>query len=108
MLHAEAGHNPYDRTLSDLIGELSTRSEDFRTRWAAHNVHLHKAGAKQIRHAVVGRLELQFETMQLTADPGLTMIVYTAVPGSASEDALRLLASWAADDAALEERPARP
>jgi hypothetical protein len=71
-------------------------------------VHLHTAGAKQIRHSVVGRLELLFETMYLSADPELTMIVYTAAPGSASEDALRLLASWTADDAALADRPALP
>ena len=72
------------------------RSEDFRTRWAAHNVHLHRTGTKLINHPVVGRLELMYDTLQLTADTGLTMLVYTAEPGSSSADALTMLASWAA------------
>jgi transcriptional regulator with XRE-family HTH domain len=103
ILRAEAGRNPYDRALTDLVGELSTRSEDFRTRWAAHNVNLHRTGNKLINHPVVGRLELMFDTLELPADTGLTMLVYTAEPGSASADALNLLASWAAtlDQAAV-------
>ena len=96
ILRAEAGRNPYDKSLTDLVGELSTRREEFRTRWAAHNVHLHRMGAKLINHPVVGRLELMFDTLELPADTGLTMLVYTAEPGSASADALNLLASWAA------------
>jgi len=96
VLRAEAGRNPFDKALSALVGELSTRSEDFRTRWAAHNVHLHRTGTKLINHPVVGRLELMYDTLQLTADTGLTMLVYTAEPGSSTADALTLLASWAA------------
>jgi transcriptional regulator with XRE-family HTH domain len=95
ILRAEAGRNPYDRALSDLVGELSTRSEEFRTRWAAHNVRLHRTGNKLINHPVVGRLELMYDTLPLPADPGLTMLVYTAVPGTTAADALQLLASWA-------------
>ena len=34
--------------------------------------------------------------MQLTADPGLSMTLLSAPAGSASDDALRMLASWAA------------
>jgi hypothetical protein len=96
VLRAEAGRNPQDKALSALVGELSTRSEDFRTRWAAHNVHLHSTGTKLINHPVVGRLELMYDTLQLTADTGLTMLVYTAEPSSSTADALTLLASWAA------------
>jgi hypothetical protein len=96
VLRAEAGRNPYDRALSDLVGELSTHSEDFRTRWAAHNVRLHRTGAKQINHPVVGRLELMYDTLQLPADTGLTMLVYTAEVGTPTHDALKVLASWAA------------
>jgi len=96
VLRAEAGRNPYDRALSDLIGELSTRSETFRTRWAAHNVRLHRTGVKHLHHPAVGGLSLMYEAMELTADPGLTLITYTAEPGSTSQDALNLLASWAA------------
>ena len=96
VLRAEAGRDPYDRDLSDLVGELSTRSELYRTLWAAHNVRKHDAGLKRFRHPVVGELDLTFESMELLADPGLTMFVYTAEPGSKSEQALNLLASWAA------------
>jgi MmyB-like transcription regulator ligand binding domain len=84
------------RGLSDLVGELSTQSETFRKRWAAHNVRFHDTGAKEIHHPVVGDLSLTFETMELSADSGLTMFAFTAEPGSKSAEALDLLASWAA------------
>jgi hypothetical protein len=90
-----------------MVGELSTRSEAFRTRWAAHNVHLHRTGAKQVHHPVVGRLDLRYETLELPTDPGLTMLVYTAEPASASHDGLSLLASWAATLDQSESAPAR-
>ena len=96
VLRAEAGSDPYDRELSDLVGELSTRSELFRTLWAAHNVRRHDTGLKRFHHPIVGGLDLTFEAMELVADPGLTMFVYTAEPGSKSEEALNLLASWTA------------
>ena len=96
MMRTEAGRDPYDRALTDLVGELSTRSEDFRTRWAAHDVRLHRTGVKQFRHPAVGDLDLNFETMHLTADPGLAMTLLSAPAGSSADDALRLLASWAA------------
>ena len=95
MLRSEAGRNPYDKQLTDLIGELSTRSETFRVRWAAHDVRFHRTGRKQLRHSVVGDLELSFEAMELPGE-NLTMLVYTAEPGSRSQEALDLLASWAA------------
>jgi transcriptional regulator with XRE-family HTH domain len=94
VLHAEAGRDPYDRDLSDLVGELSTRSELFRTLWAAHNVHTHDTGIKHVHHPLVGELTLTFEAMELAADPGLTVFVYTAEPGSKTEQGLNLLASW--------------
>jgi transcriptional regulator with XRE-family HTH domain len=96
LLHTEAGRDPYDRGLTDLVGELATRSEDFRARWAAHDVRLHHTGVKHFHHPVVGDLRLGFEAMPLPADPGLTMTAYSAEPGTAAQDALRLLASWAA------------
>jgi transcriptional regulator with XRE-family HTH domain len=96
MLRAEAGRNPLDRGLSDLIGELSTRSETFRIRWAAHNVRFHRTGVKHFRHPIVGDLSLTYEALELTADPGLTITAYSAEPGSPSHDALNLLASWTA------------
>ncbi len=96
MLRAEAGRDPHDRDLSDLVGELSTRSEDFRVRWAAHDVHVHRSGAKRLHHPVVGDLDLTYEGLDLAADPGLHRLALSAEPGSTSADALKLLGSWAA------------
>lgn len=96
MLRLEAGRNPYDKNLVELIGELSTRSEDFRARWAAHNVRFHRTGYKRLRHPAVGDLDLNFEAMELSSQPGLTLLVYTAPQGSPAADGLALLASWAA------------
>lgn len=109
MLRSEAGRNPYDRALTDLIGELSTRSESFRTRWAAHNVRFHRTGRKQLRHPVVGDLDLSFEAMELPGED-LTLLVYTAERASPSQQALDLLASWAAtlDQRQLPRPVARP
>lgn len=96
MLRSEAGRNPHDKKLIELIGELSTRSEDFRTRWAAHNVRFHRTGVKKLHHPVVGDLDLTFEAMEFPAHPGLTLLVYAAPASSPTADSLKLLASWAA------------
>ncbi len=96
MLRTEAGRAPYDRTLQDLVGELATQSVEFRARWAAHNVRLHRTGVKQFRHPVVGNLDLLFEAMALEADEGLTLTALSAEPGTPSRDALKLLESWSA------------
>jgi len=93
-LRIEAGRNPYDRALTDLVGELSTRSEEFRTWWASHNVRLHRTSTKVMHHPVVGKLELTGEALALPGDAGLTIITYTVEPHSASEQALNFLASW--------------
>jgi transcriptional regulator with XRE-family HTH domain len=95
ILRAEAGRNPYDKSLTDLIGELSTRSDEFRLRWAAHNVRFHRTGHKQLHHPVVGDLDLSYEAMELPGED-MTLLVYTAEPASRTADALNLLASWAA------------
>jgi transcription regulator MmyB-like protein len=96
MLRFEAGRDPYDRGLSDLVGELSTQSGTFRSRWAAHNVRLHDTGAKHLHHPVVGDLSLTYEMLDLSADSGLVLLTYTAELGSKSAEALDLLASWTA------------
>jgi transcriptional regulator with XRE-family HTH domain len=96
MLRLEAGRNPHDKALIALVGELSTRSELFRRRWASHDVKFHRSGQKRLRHPVVGRLDLDFESMELSSAPGLQLNVYTAAAGSPTADALKLLASWAA------------
>ena len=95
-LRTEAGRDPYDRGLYDLVGELSTRSEDFRRRWSAHNVRYHGAGTKHFHHQVVGNLELAYESVDMISEAGLTMTIYAAEPGSPTEHALALLASWTA------------
>ncbi|MEV4452470.1 MULTISPECIES: helix-turn-helix transcriptional regulator [Streptomyces] len=102
MLRAEAGRDLYDRRLTDLIGELSTRSEEFRHRWAAHNVRMHTTGVKLLHHPVVGDLDLPFETFPLPDGPSQFLLTYTAEPHSPSQDALNLLASWAATNDDIE------
>ncbi|MFI6864798.1 helix-turn-helix transcriptional regulator [Streptomyces sp. NPDC050421] len=96
ILRTEAGRNPHDKDLHDLVGELSTRCDEFRTRWGAHNVRVHGTGTKNFHHTAVGDLSLAFEGLEMAAEPGLTLTVYTAEPGSSSEEGLRLLAIWAA------------
>ncbi|RSD20122.1 MmyB family transcriptional regulator [Amycolatopsis eburnea] len=98
-LRMEAGRNPHDEGLIALVGELSTRSELFRQRWASQDVRLHRSGHKRLHHPVVGRLDLDVETMELPAEPGLLLNVYTAPAGTAAADGLALLASWAASQA---------
>ena len=96
MLRSEAGSNPHDKQLVELIGELSTRSEEFRTRWAAHNVRFHRTGHKRLHHPVVGILDLDYEALEFPAHPGLTLLTYTAPAGTPTADSLKMLASWAA------------
>jgi transcriptional regulator with XRE-family HTH domain len=96
ILRSAAGRDPYNRDLSDLIGELATQSEAFRTRWAAHNVRFHNTGVQHLNHPAVGELHLSFTRLDLAADHGLTIFTYTAEPGSRSEEGLKLLGSWAA------------
>jgi transcriptional regulator with XRE-family HTH domain len=101
VLRATAGRNPYDRVLSDLVGLLSTRSEEFRVRWASHDVRFHHSGAKRLHHPLVGDLSLSYELLELPADPGLTLVAYTAEGGTPSELRLRELADWSATRARL-------
>ncbi|MEV6423592.1 helix-turn-helix transcriptional regulator [Streptomyces sp. NPDC051662] len=96
ILRAEAGRDPHDKALIELVGELSTQSDLFRTRWATHNVLQHHGGVKRIHHPVVGELTLSYEALELPADTGLTIMAYSAEPATPAGDALNLLASWAA------------
>src|SRR3954447_1754652 len=96
MLRLEAGRNPHDKALIELVGELSTRSELFRRRWAQYDVKFHRSGQKRLRHPIVGQLDLDFESMQVSSAPGLQLNVYTAAAGTPTADGLKLLASWAA------------
>jgi hypothetical protein len=96
ILRTEAGRDPHDKDLHDLVGELSTRSDDFRRRWSAHNVRYHGAGTKQFHHHEVGDLDLAYESLDMISDPGLTLTCYAAEPGSPTAHAIDLLASWAA------------
>jgi transcriptional regulator with XRE-family HTH domain len=99
-LRIEAGRDPYNRRLTDLVGELSTRSEPFRAWWATHNVPLHNSATKLLRHPLAGDIEVTGEALSVSADPGLTIIAYIVEPASPSGEALRILASWAAAQAA--------
>jgi hypothetical protein len=95
LLRTEAGRDPYDRDLSDLIGELCTRSDDFRVRWAAHDVRIHNTGVKKLHHDVVGELDLPFESLPIEADSSTSLVIYLPEPDSPSHVSLTLLASWA-------------
>jgi hypothetical protein len=106
ILRTEAGRDPCNRELTDLVGELATRSDAFGTRWAAHDVRHHHTGVKRFRHPVVGDLTVAFNATELPADPGLTLTVYTAEPGSPSAEKLALLASWTATVPPAQRDPA--
>jgi transcriptional regulator with XRE-family HTH domain len=95
-LRTAAGQDPHDKSLQDLVGELSTRSDEFRRRWGAHNVRTHGTGIKHFHHHIVGDLSLAYESLDLRAEPGVTMTIYAAEPDSPTAHALALLASWAA------------
>jgi transcriptional regulator with XRE-family HTH domain len=98
LLRAEAAREPRDRALRDLIGELSTLSPEFRERWAAHDVLIRHDGIKRLQHPEVGHLELTFQDLDLPLSRRVVhnLMIYTAEPGTTSEDRLKLLASWAA------------
>jgi transcriptional regulator with XRE-family HTH domain len=101
IMRAEAGRDPHDRGLQDLVGELSTQSETFRRLWGSHDVRTHGTGTKRFNHPDVGELVLAYEELAITAEPGLILMIYTAEPGSPSAERLRLMASLAADRTAL-------
>ncbi|MCX2966132.1 MmyB family transcriptional regulator [Gordonia aquimaris] len=102
MLRLEAGRNPNDKALIQLVGQLSTRSELFRQRWASQDVRFHRSGRKRLRHPAVGQLDLDFEGMELPSEPGLHLNIYTAAAGTPTADGLKLLASWAASQEAID------
>lgn len=104
ILRTEAGRDPHNKELHDLVGELSTRSQEFRRLWSSHNVRHHGAGAKIFRHPVVGEMTIAYEGLEMAAEPGLTLTIYSTEPGSPSEEAMRLLASWSATEYAQEPR----
>lgn len=97
IMRVEAGRDPHDRGLQNLVGELSTRSDTFRTLWGSHDVRTHGTGTKPFHHPDVGELVLAYEELAITAEPGLVLIIYTAEPGSPSAERLQLLASLAAE-----------
>ncbi|MEW1900450.1 MULTISPECIES: helix-turn-helix transcriptional regulator [unclassified Streptomyces] len=100
VLRLYAGCYPDDPKLLALVGELSVRSEEFRSLWAAHTVADKGHGTKRMRHPLVGEMELSYETLKVSgADPDLVLVTYHAEPGTPSADALRLLAQWGVDEA---------
>ena len=98
ILRTEAGRDPDDEELQQLVSELRTRSDHFKQLWSAHNVRHHGTGTKHFHHPIVGDLTIAYEGLEMTSEPGLTLTVYTAEPGSSSEEALRLLGNWAATE----------
>jgi transcriptional regulator with XRE-family HTH domain len=106
IMRQTAGVDPHDPRLSELVGELSMQSQEFRTRWASHDVRFHNSGTKRLVHPIAGEMTLHFQRFDLAAESGLTMFTYTAEPGTRSAEGLDLLASWAAKP--HEPAPGRP
>lgn len=98
-LRLMAGHDPSDRALMAMVGELATLSIEFRTWWGGHTVRTHFSGTKSIHHPVVGDMTLGFEVLALPSTPGLSLITYITEPATPSADAMNLLRSWAAEGA---------
>jgi transcriptional regulator with XRE-family HTH domain len=96
LLHAATARDPYDKELIDIVGTLSTQSEEFRALWASHDVFRYRSGAKLLTHSTVGDLEFGYESFELSTDPGLVMLVYTVEPGSPTAEAMSILGSWSA------------
>ncbi|MFI0815981.1 helix-turn-helix domain-containing protein [Streptomyces sp. NPDC021098] len=97
QLRMESARYPGDPRLAALVDELSTRDAQFRQWWTEHDVAMRGKGTKNLRHPVVGELTLDWDTLMCATDPEQSIIVWTAEPRSPTYDALRLLASWAAD-----------
>lgn len=106
-LRIQAGSNPHDKSLTDLIGELVTKSEEFRVRWAKHNVKHHRTSAKRLRSSLVGDIQITGEALALAGD-GLTIITYTAEPDTPAAEALRFLANWAGSHTSSPSRAPSP
>lgn len=104
QLRTEAGRDPHSKPLHDLVGELSTRSDHFRTLWGRHDVWEHQSGVKRFHHHAVGDLTLHFNGLDLVGQAGVQLTVLTAEPGSPDHEALQLLGSWASPAAATAAR----
>ncbi|TDW21836.1 helix-turn-helix transcriptional regulator [Kribbella kalugense] len=96
LLHAATAHDPHDKELINIVGTLSTQSDEFRILWANHDVFRYRSGAKLLTHSIVGDLEFGYESFELSTDPGLVMLVYTVEPGSPTAEAMSILGSWTA------------
>lgn len=97
-LRVAAARTPGDPRLTQLVGELSVHDGDFRRWWAGHGVRTLAGGRKRVRHPVVGELELDWQALQVLTATDQTLVTYTAPVGSPTREALRILASWTAED----------
>jgi DNA-binding XRE family transcriptional regulator len=104
-LRALAGVDLDHPTLTELVGELSERSERFRRLWARQDVRGKVGGTSSMLHPVVGRLELRHEKFAVNGTDGQVMVVYHAEPGSDSARALARLAGLGETDAGRERPP---
>lgn len=104
FLRTETGRAPHDKALTDMIGELTTKSDEFARLWARHDVKFHRSGVKNLHHPLVGDLALPYEALDLPSDPGLRLNFYTPEPDSREQEALGLLASWASTGTVVPSR----
>lgn len=98
-LRLEAGNDPADRATAELVAELRAQSPEFVRWWDEHRVYRRTHGSKRLRHPVVGDLTVEYETLTLPGDPHTTVFLYSTEPGSPSQRALDVLASWSLADA---------
>ncbi len=89
-LRAMVGIAPNDSELADLIEELETKSEEFLRIWRLHDVRSLSTGDKLFDHPKVGRMELQYEVLDISATQQ-RLVVYQAEPGTSDYDAMSLL-----------------
>ncbi|MGW0800774.1 helix-turn-helix domain-containing protein [Streptomyces sp. NPDC002692] len=107
-LRMNAARYPDDPALAQLVGELSLRDADFRTWWSHHQVRAQRQGRKVFRHPVAGRLDLDFQVLEVRGGTDQSILLYTAEPGSSSAEALTFLSGWATDRDGTTADPRRP
>nr|BFE60446.1 helix-turn-helix transcriptional regulator [Dactylosporangium thailandense] len=91
MMRAAVATDPTHPRATAIVGELSIRSAEFRRLWGRHDVRESVSGTKTFRIPEVGDVVLDWDTYPLPGNPGPVMLVFTAEPGTAHAERLRLL-----------------
>ncbi|MGG2461201.1 helix-turn-helix transcriptional regulator [Streptomyces sp. RGM 3693] len=89
-LRATAARYPEDSEVAELVGELLDGSDEFARLWASHDVCAEATLCKTFQHPLVGSVTVNCDVLDIS-DRDQQVVIYTATPGSPSEEALRLL-----------------